>query len=173
VGSPSLVFPPEWIAEQKSKYERHASHARPSLYRFWTADSDQGLRASIERLIEQLSEEQRQRVIPRLRDPKQFEEAINELRVGESLRLMGHSVEYEPNLGNLTPDWSVLTVGTSSRFIVEVVSSNPPRNRELCDQGWDRLRIRMQALSGDAILSLQPPFPPFYDDGDDLLPKPA
>ena len=152
------VFTPDWIAEQKRKYDQLPDHARPKLYYFWTSEEAQGLRNLVEQSVDRLPPESRQRVIPRLRTTEQFTQTRNELAVGDSLRRMGHAVEYEVELQGLTPDWLVHVAGTGTRFILEVVSSQPPQERERCDDGWDTLRRRLEGLSGDAHLSMQPPF---------------
>jgi hypothetical protein len=155
---PYHVFTPDWIAEQKRKYGQSPEHARPRLYYFWTSSETEGLRNLIEQWVDFLSPKNRQRVIPRLRATEQLRQTCNELAVGDSLRRMGHAVEYEVELQGLTPDWVVCVAGTGSKFILEVVSSKPPQERERCDDGWDILRRRLEGLSGNAHLCIQPPF---------------
>jgi hypothetical protein len=161
---PCHVFTPDWIAEQKRKYAKQPEHARPKRYHFWTSEECQSSRDLIEQWIDPLSPESRQLLITRLRTPKHFEQTYNELAVGDSLRKMGHSVEYEVDLQGLTPDWFVSPTGTASSFVVEVVSSKPPQERARCDDGWEGLRLRFEELTGDAFLHLQPPFDVLGDE---------
>src|SRR6266446_3236375 len=100
-----FVFDPEWIAKQKSKYGPLPDYERPKPYWFWTSDESQGLRDLIEQWVDPLQTADRQKIISRLRQPKLFEQTRNELAVGDSLRRMGHTIEYEAELQGLTPDW--------------------------------------------------------------------
>jgi hypothetical protein len=160
--SSRYVFTPEWISEQKRKYAHCPKHARPRQYRFWTSDECAVYRDSIEQWVGHISPESRTKVIPRLRKPEQFKQTYNELAVGESLRHMGHIVEYEVELQGLTPDWLVRSSDACAGLIIEVVSSNPPQERERCNNGWDGFRHRLDELPGNVLLYVQPPF----DDGD-------
>jgi hypothetical protein len=160
--TPCHVFTPEWVAEQKRKYGTKAEYARPSMYHFWTSEECQAKRAVIEQWVDLLPPEKRRLVIPKLRTTEQVKQTYNELAVADSLRRMGHKVEYEVDLLGLTPDWFVRPAGTGPEFVVEVLSSKPPRERERCDAGWDLFRRRLQSLSGDALLYIQPSF----DGGD-------
>ena len=150
------VFTPEWVAEQVRKYGKPAEHERPRLYHLWVCDEAQELRDNIERWVDSLSPEARQRVIPRLRAPEQYLQTWNELAVGDSFRRMGHQAEYEKDVQGLTPDWFVATA-VHGRFIAEVVSSMPPIERQRCDAGWDALGRRVETLRGNVDLAITPP----------------
>jgi hypothetical protein len=156
--NPCHVFTPDWIEEQKRKYDQHPDYARPKRYHFWTSDECRRSRDLIEQWVDLLPLRNRQQFIPRLRTSEQFEQTYNELAVGDSLRRMGHSVEYEVELQGLTPDWLVRPARTGPEFIVEVVSSKPPEERSRCDDGWDALRCRFEALSDNSFLCIEPPF---------------
>jgi hypothetical protein len=164
------VFAPEWVAEQVRKYGNRPDHARPTLYAFWTSDEDRPRREIIERWVDLLPPASRQRLIPRLRTPEQFEQACNELAVGDSLRRIGHAVEYEVEIDGLTPDWVVHPRGAGPAFILEVLSSRPPEERERHDEGWDVLRRRLESLPSNAFLYIQPPF---YAGGDKPVAPPS
>jgi hypothetical protein len=153
---PCHVFTPEWIAEQVRRYGNRAEHERPRLYHLWVNDEAQLLRDNIERWVDGLSPEARQRVIPRLRAPEQYLQTWNELAVGDSFRRMGHQAEYEKELQGLTPDWFV-TTAVAGMFITEVVSSMPPVERQRCDAGWDALGRRVESLRGNVDLAITPP----------------
>jgi hypothetical protein len=160
--APCHVFTPEWVADRKRRYGNRPEHARPTLYRAWTSEEDRPHREVIERWVELLPPDRRQRIIPKLRAPEQFQEAYNELAVGDSLRRMGHAPEYEVEVNGLTPDWLVRPRESDPGFILEVVSSMPADDRERHDEGWYALCRRLEALSGGAVLHIQPPF---FDGG--------
>jgi hypothetical protein len=84
---------------------------------------------------------------------------------------MGHEVEYEVDLEGLTPDWLVSSAGRGPQFVVEVVSSKPPVQRERYDDGWDELRRRVEGVVGNTVLYIQPPFP--VEDEEPVAPPSA
>jgi hypothetical protein len=158
------VFPRDWIETLRRKFDNRPKYEHPKGYEFWTSDECQPYRDRVEEWVESLvSLEKRKGMVRRLRLPR-FIEAYNELGVGDSLRRMGYSVEYEAKIEGLTPDWIVHDRQSRSRFIVEVLTSNPPENRERCDAGWDRLRKRLEDIPGDATIILEPWFDPMDDD---------
>jgi hypothetical protein len=168
--TPCRVFPPEWVAKLKAKYQGRSRQIYPKNYFLFTADELQPDRDQIERWVDLLPEKKHANLIGRLREPDLLNEAFNELAVGDSLRRMGHEVEYEPEIGALTPDWFVRPRNSTQPFIVEVVSSQPPKERERRDDGWERLRLRFQEeLTGNSHISVQPPFS--FEDGFADLPS--
>jgi hypothetical protein len=155
---PSYVFPPEWIAKKKQRFAHRPAYHRPNHYNLWTSDDCKDSRDEIEIWVDRLTLEAREKIIPRLRAPENLEQTYNELLVADSLQRLGHAVEYEVELRGLTPDWSVLPVVGGSKFILEVVSSKPPQDRNNRDAAWKRFRQRLAAIPESAILSVQPPF---------------
>jgi hypothetical protein len=153
---PCHGFTSEWVACQKRRYGSSPDHSRPPLYWLWTSNQRRERRESIERLVDLLPVEKRPGIISRLRTPVNFRQAINELLVGDSLRKPGHEVEFEPELENLTPDWRVR--GPSGVVIVEVFSSFRSEVDERKDNGWDRLRLRLESIESNAFLSVHPDF---------------
>lgn len=91
-----LVFAPDWVERQKRRYSQSPAHARPKLYGLWVEDRLQSFRDRIEGWVAPLSPEERADVIPRLRDPGNFQQTYNELAVGDSLRAAGLQLAYEP-----------------------------------------------------------------------------
>jgi len=165
------VFPQDWIESQRQRFGNRPKYEHPKGYQFLTSDECQPYRDRVEEWVESLvSSERRKGVIQTLRSPRRFIHAYNELGVGDSLRRMGYSVEYEAHIQGLTPDWLVHGGQSRSRFIVEVLTSNPPENRERCDAGWDRLGKRLEELPGDADIVLQPRVDLMDDD---LAPPPT
>ena len=158
--TPCHVFTPEWIAELKERWAGRPNFEQPSSSTSLpprTANPDV---TSSSVWVDALAPEERCRIVPKLRDLNQFDDMCNELAVGQSFRAMGHRLTYEPDINGQTPDWLVEASDGTQRFIAEVVSSNPPDQREKCDEGWDRLRRRIETMPGDAYLMLAPPFPP-------------
>lgn len=151
----SRVFPPEWVADKRQRYDCCPPYARPKLYDLWTADWLKAERDRIEQWAAPLANHELDEVIPRLRDANLFRETYNELAVGASLRSQGWLLEYEPELYGLTPDWLARRAAGQERLVVEIVSSNPPKESEACLDGWMRLRGRLQGLPVNAHLSLQ------------------
>jgi hypothetical protein len=76
-----------------------------------------------------------------------------------SLRSRGLQLAYEPELNEQTPDWLVCHAQSNYRFILEILSSNPSDDRVSRDNDWDRFRLRLEALPGDALLYVQQPDP--------------
>ena len=159
------VFAQDWIESQRQKFDNRPKYEHPKGYQFLTSDECQPYRDRVEEWVESLvSPKRRKGIIQRLRSPRFFHDAYNELGVGDSLRRLGYSVEYEADIQGLTPDWFVHGGQSRSRFIVEVLTSNPPENRERCDAGWDRLAKRLEELPGDALVMLEPRVEPLDDD---------
>ena len=152
-----LVFALEWVAEQRRRYESRPEFQRPEAYPLWTTDRCQPLRSRIESWVGQLSLDQQEKVIPRLRDGAQFQQTHNELAVGDSLRRSGCEIDYEPEMDGLTPDWLVRRPDIDFQFVVEVVSSNPSEARRRCEKEWADLRLRIEALPGCACLMMRLP----------------
>jgi hypothetical protein len=128
------------------------------LYWFWTSEEARSLREVIEQWVDLLPACKRARVVGRLRTPELLNEAYAELAVGESLRRMGYAVEYETEIDGDTADWLVHPPGPSSGFLLEVLSSRPPEDRERNDEGWALLSKRLETVAGGALLAIQPPF---------------
>jgi len=156
---PPRVFTPDWVERQKQRYSNSPAHSRPHLYGLWVEERAQSLRDRIEAWVAPLTSEEQAEVIPRLRDGNQFQQAYNELAVGDSLRSRGLQLAYEPELNGQTPDWLVCHAENNFRFILEILSSNPSEDRVSRDNEWDRFRLRLEALPGDALLYLQQPDP--------------
>jgi len=164
------VYTQDWIESLQRSFDNRLTYEHPKGYQFFTSDECQPCRDRVEEWVESLvSPEKWEGMIQRLRSPECIH-AYNELGVGDSLRRMGYSVEYEADIQGLTPDWLVHGGQSRSRFIVEVITSNPPENRERCDAGWDRLRRRLEELPGDASIILKPRV---ELSGDDPAPPPA
>jgi hypothetical protein len=150
------VFTPQWVSSMVRRYGSRPDHSRPPLYWLWTAEERRERRELIECLVDLLPAGKRVSMVSRLRSPTSFRQAINELLVGDSLRKPEYELEFEPEIENLTPDWRVRA--GSGDIIVEVVSSFRSEEDERRDNGWDRLRLRLQSIMANAFLALHPDF---------------
>lgn len=63
-------------------------------------------------------------MVTRLRSPSNFTHTYHELVVGRLLRQLGYTVEYEIDIGGLTPDWYVHAKGEIPPFVLEVFTAN-------------------------------------------------
>jgi hypothetical protein len=152
------VFDTGWVEKQRKKYGHQPSFNRPSEYDFWTADDLQSHRDNLERLVDELvAESKRAKVIENLRKPGQYRHTYNELFVGDSLRGMGHALDYELEMHGLTPDWRGFHFRDHQEFVVEVLTSGPPEDRANTDDGWDLLRRRIESLNIGAHVGISPP----------------
>jgi len=156
---PPRVFTPDWVERQKQRYANRPAYSRPQLYSLWVEERAQSFRDRIEAWVAPLTPEEQAEVIPRLRDGDQFPQAYNELAVADSLRSRRLQLAYEPELNGLTPDWLVCHAESNCRFILEILSSKPSEDRVSRDNDWDRFRLRLEALPGDALLYIQQPDP--------------
>lgn len=142
----SLVFDQNWIAEFSERYARRPRYQQPALYRLATHSAWADERQKIERSVSLLPPDAQQRVITSLRNPDQFFTTLNELRVGDWLRNIGYSPEYERPLEKQTPDWYVPAGKVSPEFLVEVATILPPKVVQDEQRLWQELRDRLEDI---------------------------
>jgi hypothetical protein len=155
---PSYVYTPEWVAELSNHHRNRGSALDITFYDFVLDPKRQSLRDKVESWVHDLIPAgQRDRVVSRLRKPELFDEARNELAVGDWFRTAGFKVEFEPNLSGLTPDWKIRLSDGSSCFISEVVSSRESEDRQRRNLAWDQLRAQIDKIPGHAVLGMVTP----------------
>lgn len=158
---PCHVFTPEFIAQTRSKYTGKPQFQWPDYVRFVTDPDLQEQRDVIEAWVDQLLSDERVKIISRLRSPKSYVEARNELAVGNYYRAAGNSLRYEielprlPPLSALTPDWLVCPRGHGP-FVVDVVATNPPDERTRFDAAWMEFYRRLEQTPGDSVVAIIP-----------------
>jgi hypothetical protein len=118
------VFTDEWKQRAIDRYKHLKDHNKPYIYFVAVSDRFQQLRLEIEEGVAALPPPAQKGVITRLRSPSNFTHTYHELVVGRLLRQLGHAVEYEVDIGGLTPDWYVHAKDEIPSFVLEVFTAN-------------------------------------------------
>lgn len=121
--SDDLVFPPEFIAEIGT-IERYGSSYSKNLA---TREGLSHLKALMEALVQSMPEDDRRKLIPRLRDDNDVNHraALSEVLLYGYFRQSGHQVTLNAPLGNGT-DADLLVTKSDCSFYVEVVTVIAP-----------------------------------------------
>lgn len=141
-----VVFEPLWVQQLVERYEKSLSYQRPALFRVATHPWGQADRDRVEKWVSLLPPEAQPGVIRRIRDPRGFEHAYNELLVGELLRQYGHIPQYEVRFADLAPDWFVPAARDHAPFIVEVLTIEPDAKSQRERLAWRELKAKLEAL---------------------------
>jgi hypothetical protein len=124
------IFTPEWIEQTTNKYNQLPDYQRPSIYFLATTVNGRVLREQIEAWAADLPKAALERMIPKLRSERGFQDTYHELAVGQFLKEKGFYVEYDKNLHGLTPDWYVHQGEHTPPFLVEVLTDGVSETRD-------------------------------------------
>jgi hypothetical protein len=154
-----IVFTHHFIEEVKRKYAHTPNHRKPRIYWVSTMKEYEEQRMRIEDLVAMLPPGKRGNVVERIRTKEQYTNTYHELIVGEMLRKLGYTVEYEKPMVEvdelLTPDWYVCKKGHLPPFYVEVFTPNPSKNIIETDNKWQDLCARLEELPIPVGISIQ------------------
>jgi len=125
-----LVFTEEWIQDLHRRYDQQPIYQRPFVYFLATLDVWEDRRLQIEQWVANVPPANQKSIISRLRNDVNHAEAYNELAIGESLRVLGYELQYEPRIGDQTPDYLVKGRDKVPDFIVEAVSVRASKEQQ-------------------------------------------
>jgi hypothetical protein len=118
------VFTDDWKQRVIDRYKHLKDHNKPYIYFVAVDEQFQQLRLEIEESVAALPQSAQNGVVTRLRSPSNFTHTYHELVVGRLLRHLGYTVEYEVDIGGLTPDWYVHAKDEIPPFVLEVFTAN-------------------------------------------------
>ena len=148
------VFSNEWVEGIKRRYERLPPYQRPVIYSIAVDKDRESLRSEIEAWVERLPSTSREKLIPRLRSPRNIQQSYNELAVGHTLIEFGYELEYEQQIDGLTPDWFVHSRGEAPAFVIEAFTANAPENRVADINKCGHLIARLHSIPVDVTLRI-------------------
>lgn len=143
------------MSELRRRYEKRPVYQRPRIYDIAVGPDCETLRAEIEDWVAGLASAVRPEVISKLRSAKGFVQTYHELAVGNILRRLGHEVEYEKNVGGLTPDWCANATNGRLVFVVEVFTVRPPESAQKRDARRRHLLGRIEQIPLGVVLHIK------------------
>ncbi|HRI04065.1 MAG TPA: hypothetical protein PLL77_10005 [Pyrinomonadaceae bacterium] len=135
------LFTDEFIHALKKRYDRPGT-VTPALFNFVTGEF-QELRSDVDRTLNALSEECREKFLLSFTNPDTFQTAYNELAVAGYFAGYGYDIVYEIEIDGLTPDWFI-TASNGFVLFLEVLSRSTSKEvrakeTQITDL-WNRLK---------------------------------
>jgi len=162
-----VIYSGLWREKLEKRYGQNQNYRVPELYTFVTGTKTANWRADLVRWIHSVPLSGRETLIRRLRSIDQFRQAANELTFAGQFIDLGFSVEYEPSIDGLTPDWLMTSRHHVGSCLLEVISSNLDERTEAVDASKARLAARLKEIPVDAVVGIRLDRPDrALDDGD-------
>ena len=149
------VFYPKYVQRIKNKYRQLPDYEKPEIYFIAVSDQYQYLRDEIEAMVAVFSQDEQEKVIPRLQAKDNFRQTYGELVVGILLRKLGYKVEYDKKIEGITPDWYVHAKGEIPSFIVEVFTTGFLGNYSQKYRAVNNLEERLRQIPIGVTLEIE------------------
>jgi hypothetical protein len=140
----------------KEKYKNRPEWQRPEIWSLVCDPDRASQRQLVEKTLSRFSNDEVDKFIGRLCDNSRFYSTYLEICVASNFKDDGLTVEYEPELDNLTPDFLLKTDSGRPLAIVEVVTKFRPDYKRKIEKRWFTLKKMIDQIPIPVAIAICP-----------------